>query len=188
MDEHLERRRPARTSGIGPSVTSGTPERASGSYCTTIVAVIIGCTVQWYGNVPVLLNVTLLLPPGGMLPVSQAPESLVAVCGTPSEFCHVTVVPFATVSVEGPKAMLYAAIVFGDEFVVPPELLAGALEYGLVIPLEHPPRATSPKIAARIQCRLVDFVMSIPPDIVLAIECDMGRAATMMPTLARRKR
>jgi hypothetical protein len=74
------------------------------------------------------LKVTLLLPPAGIFPESQAPESLVAVCGTPSEFCHVTVVPFGIVNVEVANAMLYTTIVFGEEFVLPSEVLVGELE------------------------------------------------------------
>ena len=124
-----------------------------------------------------------MLPPGGIFPESQAPVSLVAVCGTPSIFCHVTVVPFGTVSVDEPNAMLCTTMVLGEEFVVPPDVLVDELEYGLVIPLLHPPKAINPTVTARIQCDVfVDF-MSVPPGIIDLINRFSERAATMAPTI-----
>jgi hypothetical protein len=152
------------------------------------VAVIIGWTVQWYGNVPASVKVTLLLPPGGIFPESQAPESLVAVCATPSEFFHVTVVPFGTVSVEVPKAMLFTTMVLGEEFVVPPDVVVDVLEYGLVMLLVHPPtKETNAMVAAKTQCHVAVVFMFAPLGIIDSIRCFSGRAATMVPIIRTEK-
>lgn len=73
-----------------------------------------------------------------MLPESHAPVLLVAVCEILSLFCHVDVVLFATVSVDGPKDMLYNTTVFGMVLALFPELFPEELESGLV-ELQHPP-------------------------------------------------
>jgi hypothetical protein len=60
------------------------------------------------------LNVTVLLAPPAIDPVSQAELSLVAVCGEyVSAFLQVTVVPRSTVIVLGEKAMFAMTTVFG---------------------------------------------------------------------------
>jgi hypothetical protein len=53
--------------------------------------------VQWYGNVPLVWNVKLKVPPAAIVPESKAPASLVEVCAVESVFVHVTAVPTATV-------------------------------------------------------------------------------------------
>ena len=58
-----------------------------------------------------MLNTVVLLAPGAMLPVSQAPELLVDVCATPSWLVHVIVVPTAIVSNAGLNAKLFMRIV-----------------------------------------------------------------------------
>ena len=96
------------------------------------------------------MKVTVLLPPGEIFPESHAPLSLVAVCGTPSEFVQVIVVPFATVIVDGPNAMLAIPIVLGEEAVFPPVELVEEFEYGFE-ELLQPPKTTSPAIAKGLE-------------------------------------
>jgi hypothetical protein len=62
--------------------------------------------VQWYGNVPLVWNVKLNVPPAGSVPESNAPMSLVTVCAMESVFVHVTAVPAATVIGFGANALL----------------------------------------------------------------------------------
>jgi hypothetical protein len=63
--------------------------------------------LQWYGKVPAVVNVTLFVPPAGIVPVSHVPSSLVALCGTESLFVQVTVVFAETVSDPGLNAKLF---------------------------------------------------------------------------------
>lgn len=66
------------------------------------VAVIVGCSAQWYGNEPVALNWNENDWPGLRFPLLNAPPSAVAVCGTATSlFVHTTVVPTGTDSVAG---------------------------------------------------------------------------------------
>lgn len=81
--------------------------------------------VQWYGNVPLVWNVKLKLPPAGIVPELNAPPSPVAVCAVESVFVHVTAVPAVTV------------IGFGTYALLP--LVSAPV--GMVTPLPEPPVA-----------------------------------------------
>src|SRR5215208_400019 len=72
---------------------------------TTIVPCISGCSSQWYGTVPSPSKTTGYEDPGG-ISKSNSLVSEVAVCGTLSLLTNVTVVPGATLSWGGLKALL----------------------------------------------------------------------------------
>ena len=82
-------------------------------YCSTMIeAVIKGCGVQWYGNVPTLLNVCEKVPPCRSKELSNSlPVSEVTVWPVLSSLRQVTVVPTLTVSDDGEKAKLAITIV-----------------------------------------------------------------------------
>jgi hypothetical protein len=80
--------------------------------------------LQWYLNVPVLLNVKLKVLLLSKLPLSKVlPESAVTVWVIESLLVHVTVVPFLTVMLAGEKlelvmltlSVLVAVLEFDDE-------------------------------------------------------------------------
>src|SRR5215216_6648681 len=77
---------------------------ASPASPTTILPCISGCSSQWYGTVPDPSNNTSMEYPGCNTPVSNAPLSAVAVCGSLSLLTNLTVVPGATLSWAGLKA------------------------------------------------------------------------------------
>jgi len=64
-----------------------------------------GCILQWYLNVPGVLNWNLNETPVFKVPEPKAFVSEITVCAIPAcWFVHITVVPLATVIVEGAKA------------------------------------------------------------------------------------
>ena len=74
--------------------------------------------MQWYGNVPAVVNVVVFVLPAAMFPLSQTPVSLVLVWAMPSLFFHVTVEPTVTVIVAEPNPLttgvkLRLPVVFG---------------------------------------------------------------------------
>lgn len=89
---------------------------------------------QWYLKVPAFGNVTVLLVPPAIFPVSQTPVSLVEVWVIPSLFCHVTVVPFETVSVPGLNAIFMMTTVLGGGGLEDPELLPYGFDESLLQP------------------------------------------------------
>src|SRR6478609_5615069 len=69
-----------------------------------------------YANVPAVVNVTTLLAPLGMSPVSNDPSIAVNVCVTPSPFLTVMLVPLVTVRVRGANVKFSITIVFAAGF------------------------------------------------------------------------
>jgi hypothetical protein len=57
--------------------------------------------VQWYGNVPALLNANVNMSPGDRNPESKTPVSEVAVCVVCPSFVQQTVVPAGIVTLAG---------------------------------------------------------------------------------------
>src|SRR5215207_4860992 len=84
---------------------------ASPASPTTILPCISGCSSQWYGTVPDPSKKTSEEYPGCNTPVSNAPLSAVAVCGSVSLLTNLTVVPGATLSWAGLKAWLLISTV-----------------------------------------------------------------------------
>ncbi len=78
-----------------------------------------------------MLNVVVLLLPAGMLPVSQAPLSLVEVCAILDVLLHVTVVPLVTVKFCGLK-LVDPIVTVLDEFPPPPPPFPPPPPYGFV--------------------------------------------------------
>jgi hypothetical protein len=82
-------------------------DRISRIQVTTILPRInVGWIVQWYLNVPTLLNTWPKVAPGASTPESHKPLFDVVVWLTLPPFVHLTFVPFAIVIVLGLKAKL----------------------------------------------------------------------------------
>src|SRR5882757_5007134 len=75
-------------------------------HCTTTLPVILGWTEQKYGYVPGLVKVKENFSSVSSTLDLKTLSSLTTVCGMSSRLVHVTVVPTATVSVDGPKLKL----------------------------------------------------------------------------------
>src|SRR5439155_8298047 len=105
-------------------------------YLTTIVPVIEGWMVQWYGKFPVVLNVRRNVAPGASVR-SQSPVSDVVVWVVVAVvFFHTTVVPAMILSVLGMNAKLTTATPF---------VTVGVLGVGAACAVVRPSRSTTPR-------------------------------------------
>jgi hypothetical protein len=111
---------------------------------TVIVPVICtGWIVQWYGNVPALLNVNQYMSPCSMKPESKTPVSEVAVCVICPLFVQQTVVPTGTVTLAGSKKLSPIEICIEPPGQTdPPPTFIVSVESVDVEPV-NPPAATS---------------------------------------------
>jgi hypothetical protein len=138
------------TTVVAVAVAGGVLVGAAGT--TTIVPCMKLWTVQWYGNVPVVVKVTeaLVVPPV-IMPVSHTPLSLVLLCGVPvSVLAQITVVPAVTVSTAGTNCRL--AMVTVATGVEADCTCAGAFAATATPPSAATPQAmqASPSASARL--------------------------------------
>jgi hypothetical protein len=95
--------------GVGGAVGGGV---GAGAPWTVTVPVIEGWFAQWYAKVPAAANVTLLLAPAAIWPVSKAPVFDVAVWAIPSALRQVIVSPGAMVAGLGTNVKFWIVTVW----------------------------------------------------------------------------
>ena len=132
--------------------------------------------MQRYGNDPAVVNVRLKLAPGAIVPESNAPFVLVAVCAVESLFIHVTVPPTDIDTGFGAYAVVVRFVApVGIETLVPdPELGADG-------ELFEPPHATASAAATVTTNKAI-------PDVTLMMFSSCARSRTWQICCPRRHR